>query len=501
MSRRHLLPIIALALAGASLASADTQIPGEFNVQTTTQGNIEEVIDRLERIPGVGNAELRGRLDRWRLYNLKLPLSSSADEVAEVLDDALAEGVLEWHAPNSNVQLDSVVDLGGQTGSIWVSGVDIDHVGFSNNQYALDQFEIGYANSPHETSKGQGVLVAVLDTGIDASHPALLGHVSPLGINLVSDGAPDDDGEGALRGHGTFVSGLVSLVAPEARILPIKVLDSHGIGDHFRVAAGINHAVEAGAHVIVLALGANVSEPILALQVAIDNALRHGTVILAAIGNGVESTGEQACHYPASHPGVIAVGASNHRDNLAGFSNYHTTLNVLAPGETILVDGEPAPDRSIIGPLPDGAYAAASGTSLATAFAAGAAALARAQAIDWPAPESGVPVEAIGSKLMEFIMDSTTMISIEMEPPHMPVAVARLDPNSIVLNGERAPRWGDLDGDDRTSGSDLAVLLGSWGDSRPLGAIHRPDLNLDGNLDGADLSLLLGFWSAPKGAP
>ena len=229
-------------------------------------------------------------------------------------------------------------------------------------------------DAAHAVSRGAGTIVAVLDTGVERTHPAVAGHVLP-GWNYVDDNADTDDVAAGLDadvdgvadsavGHGTFVSGLVALVAPDARILPQRVLNSDGTGSIFAVAEAIRDAVTGGADIINLSLGtAQASESNL-LRDAIKAAAESGVLVVAAAGND----GSRDRQYPACEDKVIGVGALA-RDNttLTAFSSRGAFIDVAAPGE------------AIVGPIPGGGYARWAGTSAAAPIAAGQAALLRSQ--------------------------------------------------------------------------------------------------------------------------
>ena len=215
---------------------------------------------------------------------------------------------------------------------------------------------------------GTNIVVAVLDTGIDATHPDIRGRVLP-GIDLVNDDAIPQDGpepgqpDGPEEGHGTHVSGIVLLVAPESKILPVRVLDVDGRGETFMLAYAIDWAVANGADVINLSLGLDADAMV--LKTAIANAQRHGVLITAAAGNDNVVTPQ----YPAVYPGVVAVTALDEANHKADFANYGADwIDLAAPGVSI---------TSTIPVSGDIMYAPWSGTSMAVPFVSGAAALLR----------------------------------------------------------------------------------------------------------------------------
>jgi type VII secretion-associated serine protease mycosin len=215
-------------------------------------------------------------------------------------------------------------------------------------------------------STGAGVTVAVIDTGVDAGHPDLAGQVLP-GIDFVTDtqGVSTDP-----NGHGTHVAGIiaaltdnslgVAAVAPDAKILPVRVLDAAGNGYASDAAAGVVYAADHGADVINLSFGSATRSG--TLSAAIDYARDQGVVVVAAAGNG-RAKGSPVT-YPAADPGVIAVAATDSSDKIASYSSMGNYIDVAAPGS------------DIVSTYPAGTgYATMFGTSMAAAHVAGIAAL------------------------------------------------------------------------------------------------------------------------------
>jgi hypothetical protein len=188
-----------------------------------------------------------------------------------------------------------------------------------------------------ELSQGDpNVIVAVLDTGVDRGHPDLSPNLLS-GFDFVNDDPdPSDDGT-----HGTHVAGIVAAVAnngegvtgmaPRSRVLPVKVLDSQGLGPDVAVAKGIIYAVEQGARIINVSSGTPF--PSLALKEAVDFADRRGALIVAAAGNTAER--DNSIVFPAAYPQVLAVGALDDRDAPAPFSQRQPYVSLAAPGVNI----------------------------------------------------------------------------------------------------------------------------------------------------------------------
>lgn len=230
------------------------------------------------------------------------------------------------------------------------------------------------ASVAQRKATGAGVIVAVLDTGVYAAHEALAGHVLP-GIDMIdADADPsevanglDDDLDGEVDegfGHGTFIAGLILAVAPDAQILPVRVLDSDARGTVSSIAAGIEWAVKNGADVINLSLGVDARSGV--LTDAVNHAIGNDVVVVAATGNGARTNGVSQ---PAGISGVIAVTATDVAGAPAGFANG-------GPGTTLS-----APGTALVGPVPpntqNALYATWSGTSFSAALATGGAALVR----------------------------------------------------------------------------------------------------------------------------
>lgn len=215
---------------------------------------------------------------------------------------------------------------------------------------------------------GAGVVVAVLDTGIDTSHPDFENRLvegwnvitSSDDVNESKDGI-DNDGDGStdeMFGHGTHVSGIVARVAPGASILPIKVLNDDGVGDAFGLAQGIVFAIAAGADVINMSLSSLNDSQI--VRAAVEAAQEAGIVVVAATGNSGHAEPKE---YPAAIDGVLAVAATGPDDLKSEFSNYGDEIHMSAPG------------TEIESSLPGGVVGMASGTSMAAPFIAAAVAL------------------------------------------------------------------------------------------------------------------------------
>lgn len=213
-----------------------------------------------------------------------------------------------------------------------------------------------------EYSQGEGVVIAVLDTGCDLNHPDLIDNLLP-GYNFVTPGKDPVDG----NGHGSHVIGtLVAMnndigvvgVCPKAKVRPVKVLADDGNGNLMNVAKGIRWAIEQKVDLISMSLGAPF--PVQEVRKAIQAAQDVGIVCFVAAGNAGNT---KDVFYPSAYPETIAVGAVDINMRRASFSNTGLNLDFMAPG----VD--------IFSTVPDSWYATLSGTSMAQPFVCGVGAL------------------------------------------------------------------------------------------------------------------------------
>lgn len=245
------------------------------------------------------------------------------------------------------------------------------------SQYAMT----GALNLPeaHNRTRGKGTVVAVLDTGVQMGHPELDNRITDKRKDFIDGGPPvdrpdgkDNDRDGTVDemfGHGTHVAGIVRLAAPQARIMPLRVLNSDGRGNVFVLAEAIRYADRNGADVINLSLG-SVGESEFLDEVIEDAAdkddggrARDEAVVVAAAGNAASNVPQ----YPAAGEDSLTITSVNADLNKSDFANYGLWVDVAAPGSKI---------HSL---FPTDKYAKWSGTSMATPFVAGQAALIRSE--------------------------------------------------------------------------------------------------------------------------
>lgn len=212
-------------------------------------------------------------------------------------------------------------------------------------------------------SQGDGVVVAVVDTGCDLDHPDLKDNLVD-GYDFISDSKwPVDD-----NGHGTHVAGTIAAsnnktgivgVAPRCKIMPLKSLGANGEGNLQNICEAILYAADNGADIITMSLGTPSHAPI--FKDTLSYAKEKGCVIFCAAGNSGQTNNVM---YPARYPETISVGSISKDYRISKFScSKGTELDFLAPGE------------DVISCVPDNSYANMTGTSMANPFAAGCGAL------------------------------------------------------------------------------------------------------------------------------
>ncbi|MEH1165779.1 type VII secretion-associated serine protease mycosin [Micromonospora sp. CPCC 205539] len=294
--------------------------------------------------------------------------------------------VLAVVAPTAPAAPTTTPDTGGQLAGAPMAFAPGDSVARTDQvrdeQWQLDELR---AETAWQTSTGRGVTVAVVDSGVDATHPDLAGQVL-RGVDLVD---PDGSGNPDPVGHGTTVAGLIAGraddkrgvvgLAPDARILPVRVLDDQNrYDDALIVAQGVRWAVDHGARVINLSLGGSGDSP--ALAAALDYAFARDVVVVACTGNLATSTNSKPW-YPAREPGVVAVtGLEGTSDNLWSGS--------ITGRATVLS----APATGLVGARPPAGYWRVQGTSFAAPLVAATAALVRSR---YPSMSAGEVVNRL----------------------------------------------------------------------------------------------------------
>jgi subtilisin family serine protease len=305
-----------------------------------------------------------------------------------------------------------------------------------------------------DRSAGEGVIVAVVDTGVDLSHPDLRDNLWTNPREIAGNGV-DDDGNGYVDdvhgydfashspdptdqdGHGTAVAGAiaargnnhigVSGVAPRARIMALKVSDGTGPAPAEAVAEAIRYATANGARIVNVSLNSPDSSP--AVEEAVRAATAAGVLVVASAGNQGQDLGA-APSYPASYDGVLGVGAVNRAGQVAPYSNTGAGVDILAPGDDILSTGA------------GGDYATRSGTSMAAAEVSGALALVAAAQPDAAGPQLAGTLlstgQAVGGSELRSLNAGAALRQVHPRPLVAPAPRLRILRPRVT--GRRAPR-------------------------------------------------------------
>ncbi|MFI9628740.1 S8 family peptidase [Streptomyces sp. NPDC052042] len=309
--------------------------------------------------------------------------SLNAESVTTPVDDAQEIWQALTSKPSRSVQRTTAAGID----RVWLDGV---------RRASLDKSvpQIGTPSAWKAGYTGKGVKIAVLDTGVDATHPDLKNQV--LEAKNFSDASDTKD----RYGHGTHVASIAAGtgaksggkfkgVAPEAKLIAGKVLDDDGYGDDSGILAGMEWAVAQGADIVNLSLGGDDTPGIDPLEAAV-NKLSADKGVLFAIAAGNEGDEPGTVGSPGSADAALTVGAVDDRDRLAEFSSRGPRVgdgaikpDVTAPGVDITAAAAPGSviDKEV-GQSPSG-YLTISGTSMATPHVAGAAALLKQQHPDW----------------------------------------------------------------------------------------------------------------------
>ncbi len=311
---------------------------------------------------------------------------------------------------------------------------------------------------------GASITVAIIDNGVDFTHPYLSSRLLADGWDFISDDNNPGFETGEFSSHGTFVSGLIALIAPDCQLLPLRAFDGDGSGNTYAIAEAIYYAIGQSADVINMSFGSVESSQIMVQ--ACNKAILNGVSMVAASGNNSHDIPT----YPAALPGVIAVSGINAEDSLAAFSNYGDYIDVCAPAVDLY--------STLAGENEWGTW---SGTSFAAPIVTASCALVR----------------QIHPDFSTFIMHehirqtaSTEFLWGTLVPPDPFYGYGRINIYDAVSQTDQTPttEYGDLDGDGVVDVNDVARLIKYiYGQGLPPISPGNPDMNCDGVVDEFDI--------------
>lgn len=354
---RPLRAMAAVIVAAGLLSPAGTAVPAQA----------DDGAPGIAPAPGIDLEALP--VEATDVTETDTSLRSTASEVTVLVrDDAGAPTVAKLRADSPGEAAELAAHLDAQPGVVAARTTRLRAMADNTEPMAAEQWNLPMVGAPAawDVTQGAGVIVAVIDTGLDASHPDLVDRVLPE-IDLLPEVTPLPE----QNSHGTRVASLIAGalngvgmagVAPQASILPVAALDPSGIGDSSTVARAIIAAADRGARVINLSLGGPDRDPV--LDQACAYAYSKGAVLVAAAGNSYQYGNE--VQYPAGSPDVVAVAAVDATGTPAAFSNTGPHIDVAAPGQ------------DVVAAVPLAGYDRQNGTSFATPHVAAVAALVAA---------------------------------------------------------------------------------------------------------------------------
>ncbi len=435
-----------LLFAGITTAAASGPVvPGQAVVKMKGNANIAAIANAI-------GAQVVDSIQGMSAYLIAFPEELPVDSVVSEIG---ANAVVAYAHSNKSMSLP-------ETSQMSQGFPDQKHVTFAkgvspSSYYTQPGVYNTSVDSAHFVTTGEGQIVAVIDNGVVFDHPLIAATSTVFQHDFITPDGDASEIAGPLFGHGTFVTSMVLLVAPDCSIMPLRAFDESGIGDQFAVAQAVDWAVNHGASVINLSCGAESAEAV--LEEAILNAYQNGVALVASAGNESSDAGQ----YPALDPVVVAVTSIDTLEILADFANYGDYLDLCAPGV------------NLYGALP-GEYdwGTWSGTSFSAPLVSGTIALIKAIAAD---------VSTVDVQEHLRITARNDLLWGTITPPDYNYGYGALDVFEAVLS----LTIGDLDLSGTRDEQDLGLLQQYVHSGRPNagGRIdhRRCDINCDGKVD------------------
>lgn len=257
-------------------------------------------------------------------YLVDMPKNSDISRIASMIT---GHPDVEYAHKNRNIDLPEMFQVSqgfpDQKDTVFIAGES------PQSYYGQPGIYATGVDSAQTYATGLGVKVAVIDGGLDYSHPLLATATVLPGYDFIDGDTIPAEAAGLMESHGTFVTSLILLTAPDCSIVPLRTFDGDGIGTQFGIAQAINWAINHDVDVINMSFGCDVATPV--LTSAIQSANTAGIVMVAAAGN----QGSDMQLYPARVNEVIAVAAIDTTELRASFSNYGNHIAICAPGVSL----------------------------------------------------------------------------------------------------------------------------------------------------------------------
>lgn len=449
-TRNRLLAFVLLLLVGSACprgAAVAEALPGQALVRVDPDQNLGCILT------GTGIV-IADSIPGSRLYLVRFSPTVSFDTKRQDLAGRPGISAVWANEPMHLVETHQMsIGVPEDEVPVFVRGVE------PQNYYAQPAaYSIGL-DSALLVSRGAGVRIAVIDGGVDCSHPLFADLNDSLARDFVDNDADPSEGPGTLRGHGTFVAGLIRLAAPEAELMVVRAFTGDGVSTTFQVAQALDWAVSHGAGVVNMSFGTAADNGVLAQACA--RAVQAGAVLAASVGND----GIVTPMYPASYPYVLAVTAIDTLDLAASFSNGSPEADVCAPGVDIY-SALPAPYY----------WGTWSGTSFSTPLVTAVAGLVRAVRPTLTPQEMETHIRSTAARELAWGT---------VAPPDLFYGYGRLDAFTAVL----LFRLGDMDNSWVVDVVDLNTVtaMATTGATPPNSIRRQGDINSDGTVDAEDV--------------
>lgn len=449
----QVLILLAVLLVCGSVQSQDSTIVGQLLMRLTSMADPDAVVEVIGGSP-------IDSIPEDNIFLVEFPISLPVQNAIEALSN---NPEVVFAQPNYEISLPEIQQMSiafpDENAPAYLEGTN------PGSLYAQPAvYNIGM-DSAQLVAHGEGIIVAIIDNGIDFGHPYLAGYIDSAGYDFIDYDNLAAEEAGEAYGHGTFVSGLVRLVADQATLLPIRAFDGDGVGNTFTVTAAINQAVELGADIINMSfvfLDSSAS-----LETVCANAVSSGVVLVGAAGN----QGDSSPAFPAALPDVIAVSGVDTLEYLADFSNYGSHIDVCAPAVNLY--------SSLAGEHDWGTW---SGTSFGAPLVTGACALVKS---------SRSPAIPLDMQAHIRITAETELMWGAVVPPDPYYGYGRVDVWQAVMTFS----YGDLNVSGEVEIGDLTTMVGFFFNGEALQGIgiRLSDFDCNGSLDISDLVALVEY--------